>query len=127
MKTVNTDRVPIRQADVIELARHSALVRDVMGQIYCHLLGGTSLVPPLLDPCFNDWFTLPGTGSQSRDKNAGNSLLCISGYNIEQRGYQPARLRVVAENTAVPAFYQAEGWWVSAGPSTPRYFNHKSA
>ncbi|MDC1288245.1 GNAT family N-acetyltransferase, partial [Gammaproteobacteria bacterium] len=127
-KTVKKDGVTIRHPEVSELAQVRALAEDIMGQVYHHLLDGTSLVAPTLEPWLNSWIALlddsiVGVGMtrndlvsdlwlcpQSRGKNIGSRLLDILENEIEQRGYYQARLRVVAENNAARGFYQARGW-----------------
>jgi ribosomal protein S18 acetylase RimI-like enzyme len=48
--------------------------------------------------------------AQVRGRNIGSHFPSMLESEIAQRGYQPARLRVVAENTAAQAFDRARGW-----------------
>ena len=111
-----------------ELASARQIAEDVMGQVYRHLLGGRSLVPPALEPWADSWIALldgdpVGVGMshedlvsdlwllpRARGHHIGSRLLDRLEGEVRERGYPRARLRVVADNESARAFYRARGW-----------------
>ncbi len=120
--------VVIRKAIPDDISQITALVTDVVNEIYGHLFKGSPHVSPDFEFWLQSWVatrdsTVVGVGlaegdyvedlwvdAQFRSKRIGSALLSKLEGQIASKGHRYGRLRVVAENHGAKKFYAKQGW-----------------
>ena len=134
---MDADSVQIRPAASEEFERIDGMVRDIVAEIYGHLLPPSgveirgnwqhahvavrdeAIVGVAL--ALGDWIDDLWIAADARGQGIGARLLHLTEREIARDGFIQARLRLVSQNLAALAFYRKQGWLARRSYPHERY------